>query len=87
MQNTSKVKKIIQTWFGCWITSATREADELLVFHLTDDGTIIFTVKKYVDELSNSDRMQYLEITEELSIAEFEKCFLISISELLKIAR
>lgn len=71
--NTGKVKQIKQSWFGNWAHSVThRSNDELLMFHLTDDATIIA-------QMVNSS----VERTKEMTVKEFERHFDISIAELL----
>ncbi len=66
MKNQKKIKQIKQSWFGSWVSN------ELLMFHLTDDATIIFTVWQ-----------NGYDVTDELPIEEFEKRFSIDINELL----
>ncbi|MCK9273272.1 hypothetical protein M0P65_07070 [Candidatus Gracilibacteria bacterium] len=70
MKNQKKIKQIKQSWFGSWVSGL--DGSELLMFHLTDDATIIFTVWQ-----------NGYDVTDELPIEEFEKRFSIDINELL----
>jgi hypothetical protein len=73
MKNTGKVKQIKQSWFGNWACSGILEGcPELLMFHLTDDATIVATTL-----------LEGKERTEEFAIEAFERCFNISIAELI----
>lgn len=71
-----KVKNIKRSWFGSWKEDS--NGNELLDFHLTDEGSIVYRFKE-----CNFLGAAALEKTNESSIEGFEFRFDISISDLL----
>ena len=68
----NKILNIKHSWFGNWIEDS--DGDELLMFHLTDDGTIVYTVKHHVNGF---------EFTNMCDFHTFELKFGIDISKLI----
>lgn len=72
----NKILNIKHSWFGNWIEDS--DGNELLMFHLTDDGTIVYTVKHYV-----SGYFRSIEITNMCDFDTFELKFGIDIRKLI----
>lgn len=83
MKNTDKVVQIKRSWFGNWVSGSNiiknYRGVELLDFHLLDDAQIMFKVIVIDDDLKMRIKCEVF------SIADFEKVFNISISDLINL--
>lgn len=77
MSNDKYISRIRKSWYGNFITG--KSGVELMMFHLTDKATVIYTIKY----LHHAPTSEYREKTEEMTILNFEKEFNLSISTLL----
>lgn len=77
MSNDKYISGIRKSWYGNFITG--KSGAELLMFHLTDQATVVYTIKYSYHQPTQ----EYREKTEEMTIPNFEKEFDLSISTLL----